>query len=355
MHDQRRIFDADAHVVEPFELFGDWVTPGTLPVDLPGTTPMVPCGDASRVADQLESRFDALSYLRAMDVEGIDACVLYPSQGLFAPFQPQLSAAESARACRAYNDWIAQYCSASPSRLFGSAVVPLADPTAAADETHRAASMGLVAVLVRPNYLYARNLGDAAYDTLYTAMEETQLVLAVHEGLGLRGPTVGSDRFESFVERHACSHPMEQMMAMASLVVGGALERHPGMRVAYLESGTGWLPYWLSRLDGHAEWMAAEECSHLALQPSQYFARQCAISTDSDDGLAAWVAARIGADHVMWASDFPHPDALYPRAVETFLTEMAEMEMPAAMLDAVLWDTPVNFYRLMGRLAPSPG
>jgi predicted TIM-barrel fold metal-dependent hydrolase len=301
----------------------------------------------------LESRFDAASYLRAMDAEGIDACVLYPSQGLFAPFQPQLDAAQSALACRAYNDWVAGYCGADRQRLFGAAVVPLADPVAAAHEVHRAAAMGLVAVMVRPNHLYSRNLGDADYDPLYDAVAEAQMMLAVHEGLGLRGPTVGSDRFETFAERHVCSHPMEQMMAMASLVIGGALERHPAMRVAYLESGTGWLPYWLSRLDGHTEWMAVEECAHLSLTPSEYFARQCVISTDSDDELAAWVTARVGADHVMWASDFPHPDALYPHAVETFVHEMAETGMNKAVLDAVFWDTPVDFYRLLDRVGPS--
>jgi predicted TIM-barrel fold metal-dependent hydrolase len=350
VHEQRRVFDADAHVVEPFDLFTDWVTPGTLPVDLPATTPMVPCGDAGRVADQLAARFDGPSYLRAMDVEGIDACVLYPSQGLFAPFQPGLDAAESARACRAYNDWVAGYCSVDPRRLFASAVVPLADPRIAADEVRRAAGLGLVAVLVRPNHLYSRNLGDAAYDQLYDAVEETHLVLAVHEGLGLRGPTAGSDRFRSFTERHACSHPMEQMMAMASLVVGGALERHATMRVAYLESGTGWLPYWMSRLDGHVEWMAAEECAHLSLKPSQYFARQCVISTDSDDELAAWVTERVGGDHVMWASDFPHPDALYPHAVTTFVAEMSETGMSDDALEAVLWTTPIDLYRLGDRV-----
>jgi predicted TIM-barrel fold metal-dependent hydrolase len=143
---------------------------------------------------------------------------------------------------------------------------------------------------------------------------------------------------------------MEQMAAMASLILGGALERHPRMRVAFLESGTGWLPYWLSRLDGHAEWMAGSECAGLSLTPTEYFARQCVISTDPDDPLVASVCARVGADHVMWASDFPHPDALYPHAVDSFLKEMAETSMPADHLDTLLWGTPMGFYRLHTRV-----
>jgi predicted TIM-barrel fold metal-dependent hydrolase len=141
------------------------------------------------------------------------------------------------------------------------------------------------------------------------------------------------------------SHPMEQMAAMGSLMLDGALERHPTMRVAFLESGTGWLPYWLARLDGHAEWMEETETAALTLTPSEYFDRQCVICTDPDDPLAAWVVSRVGADHVMWASDFPHPDALYPNAVTSFLAESAEHGLGGDDLATVLWETPVRCYR----------
>jgi predicted TIM-barrel fold metal-dependent hydrolase len=73
------------------------------------------------------------------------------------------------------------------------------------------------------------------------------------------------------------------------------------------------------------------------------------ICTDPDDPLAAWVAEEVGADHVMWASDFPHPDALYPEAVTAFLHESEEHGMPEADAATVLWDTPVEFYGLEAR------
>jgi len=146
----------------------------------------------------------------------------------------------------------------------------------------------------------ARPVAPDSPAPLYDALEETGLVLAVHEGLGVRGaPTIGRDVSETFAVRHAMSHPMEQMAAMASLMLEGALERHPAMRVAFLESGTGWLPYWLARLDGHAEWMRDTETAGLSLSPSEYFARQCMISTDPDDPLAAWTVSQVGADHVV--------------------------------------------------------
>ena len=125
------------------------------------------------------------------------------------------------------------------------------------------------------------------------------------------------------------------------------LERHDELRVAFLESGTGWLPYWLARLDEHREWMADTECAGLSLSPREYFARQCVISSDPEDTLAGFVIGAVGADHVMWASDFPHPDAHYPDAVDVFLDGLAGTDRDEQQ--AVLWDTPARFYRLDAR------
>jgi predicted TIM-barrel fold metal-dependent hydrolase len=348
VRDERRVLDADAHVIEPADAFGG--APGGLDaMDLPATTPREPCGDLTKLADFFADGCSAREYLRCLDHEGIDAVVLYPSLGLFVPFQPELTPTESADACRAYNEWIAAYCATDVSRLAGVGIVPIADPVLAASEARHAAELGLPGVMVRPNHLYGRSLGDHAYDAFYDVLEGAGLVLAVHEGLGVRGPTIGKDVSETFAVRHAMSHPMEQMAAMASLVLEGALERHPRLRAAFLESGTGWLPYWLARLDAHDEWMHDSETAALSLTPSEYFSRQCVICTDPDDPLAAWVVAQVGADHVMWASDFPHPDALYPEAVTSFLKESAEHGLDGADLDAVLWDTPVRFYGLEER------
>lgn len=345
----RRVFDADGHVIEPPHVFDRWVG-SRPPMDLPPATPMVPCGDFDLLADQFEHGFDATSYLRAMDASGIEAAVLYPSIGLFVPFLPDLQATESVAACRSYNDWIADYCGSHPNRLFGVGILPLIDPAEAEKEVHRCADLNLVAMMARPNHLYGRNLGDPAYDGVHEVLAGSELVLAVHEGLGLWGPTIGADRFSGFAARHALSHPMEQMAAMASLVFDGALERHPTLRVAFLESGTGWLPYWLHRLDEHREWLRGSECANLSLSASEYFARQCVISSEADDALAASVIASVGADHVMWASDFPHPDAVFPGAAAEFTERCARNGASEQDIAAVLWSTPVDFYRLQDRI-----
>jgi len=352
MRDGKRILDADAHVIEPGDVFGDAPSVGPELMDLPPSTPFQAVGDNAKLTDFFVAGCSADAYLRCMDTEGIDAVVLYPSMGLYVPYVPELDPGKSAAVCRAYNDWIAAYCATDSSRLAGVGIVPLADVRLASQEARHAADLGLPGVMVRPNHVYGRSLGARDYDPLYDVLEETRLVLAVHEGLGVRGaPTIGRDVSELFAVRHAMSHPMEQMAAMASLILEGALERHRTMRVAFLESGTGWLPYWLARLDGHAEWMHGTETGALSVTPSEYFARQCMISTDPDDPLAAWVVSQVGADHVVWASDFPHPDAMYPDAVTSFLKESAEHGLVDGELDAVLWDTPLRFYRLEDRFS----
>ncbi len=347
MRDGLRILDADAHVIEPGGVFGDAQRPDRNPIDIPPTTPTGACGDAD-LTDQWDHAWDAPSYLRAMDRQGIDAVVLYPSVGLFVPFQPDITADQAVAACRGYGEWVAGYCDTDPTRMAAVGIAPTADPAAAPALAREAHDLGLVGLLVRPNHLHGRDLGDPAYDALYEELAGLGMVLAVHEGLGVRGPTLGADRFDTFAAKHLCSHPMEQMAAMADLVLGGALERHPTLKVAFLESGTGWLPYWLARLDDHISWMRGSETAGLSLSATEYFARQCAISTDPEDPLVGRTIESVGADHVVWASDFPHPDAEFPGAVDEF---REANPLPDDVLQDVMWRTPEAFYGLVDRFS----
>ena len=341
------IIDADAHVIEPYGIFGAAQRLDRNPMELPAATPTTACGGAD-LSDQWDHAFDAASYLRAMDAQGIDAAVLDPSVGLFVPFQPEISIGEHVDACAGYNHWIAAYCGYRSARLAGVGIAPLGDPDRAVAAVSDALHHGLVGLMVRPNFLFGRNLGDRAYDGFFAALADAGLVLAVHEGLGVRGcPTIGGDRFDSFAARHLLSHPMEQMATMASLMLDGALERHPTLRVAFLESGTGWLPYWLARLDDHIHWMSDSETEGLSLSASEYFARQCCISTDPEDPLCARTVASVGADHVMWASDFPHPDAAFPDALEEFRHHNPDLAESDAT--TILSETPLDFYGLHDR------
>src|SRR5256885_6466634 len=143
MRDGRRIRDAGAHVGGPGDVFRDALRVGPGLMDLPPTTPFEAAGDTSKLADFFQSGCAADAYLRCMDTEGIDAVVLYPSIGLYAPYLPELDPKGSAAACRAYNDWIHGYCATDPSRLTGVGIAPLADATLAVDAARHAAELAL--------------------------------------------------------------------------------------------------------------------------------------------------------------------------------------------------------------------
>ena len=94
-----------------------------------------------------------------------------------------------------------------------------------------------------------------------------------------------------------------------SLFDYGVFDRFPRLKVLVLESGGGWIGYWLDRMD--TTWESPQ--GNLARQvlpekPGAYFRRQCWISADPDETALPGVMEVVGADRFFWASDFPHPD-----------------------------------------------
>ena len=127
-------------------------------------------------------------------------------------------------------------------------------------------------------------------------------------------PTLGSDRPFNPLVLHAISHSFEEMLAFAQLVSFGVLERHPSLKFVFLESGGGWAPFWVERLDEQAETFGGF-CPEMRLRPSEYFERQCWISYEVDEPTLPALLPFIGEDRVVWGSDYPHHDATFPGAV----------------------------------------
>ena len=303
--------------------------------------------------EALPGGFDPKQRLADMDGEGIDQAVLFPSVGLY--FWALDDAAAAVDIAVAYNDWLSSYCQADPGRLFGAAMLPMQDPDAAARELRRAhAELGFPAVFVRPNPCLGRSLSDPVYEPVWDAAEESGVAVGVHEGSSVIVPTLGSDRPFNPLVLHAVSHSFEQMLACAQLIAFGVLERHPGLRVVFLESGGGWAPFWLERLDEQAETFG-DFCPAMRLQPSEYFARQCWISFEVDEKTLPVLAPVIGERRVVWGSDYPHHDATFPGAVEALRRTMAPMDEAARR--RVLGENALELYRLPApaRSGASPG
>jgi predicted TIM-barrel fold metal-dependent hydrolase len=105
------------------------------------------------------------------------------------------------------------------------------------------------------------------------------------------------------------------MLAAMSVIWGGVVDRHPRLRVAFLESGGGWMAPWLDRMDRHFDDQGFNE-SAPKLRPSELFQRNCWISFEPVEGSLAILADYIGPDKIMWATDYPHQDGFFPGAPE---------------------------------------
>lgn len=294
-------------------------------------------------ADAVASDFDGPSNLRDMDREGVDVAVLFPTLGLYIMWADFIEPALSAAICRAYNNWLADYCSADSERLKGVMLLPLQDPALACQELRRASDeLGMVGIFWRPNMLRGRTLASADYDPVYELASQLGVTVCVHEGARTVLPQVGSEHYSEFT-RHAACHPLEQMLAVAHFCADGVLERHPALKVAHLEAGCGWLPFWLDRLDEH--WERASRREKLTPElPSTYFKRQCMISTEAGEEFVEDVVRHVGDDYLVMATDYPHPDAIgkFPELTVGALSGAADV--PEATRRKILWDNPARLY-----------
>jgi predicted TIM-barrel fold metal-dependent hydrolase len=142
-------------------------------------------------------------------------------------------------------------------------------------------------------------------------------------------------------------HAVENMGACMDLIVGGVLERHPKLRVVFLESGAGWAPWWLERMDEHwAGYFGPVDAPYLRTKPSAYFSRQCYISTEVDERFTTHVIEAFGDGCVTLGSDYPHGDGKYPHAIEEFLALETLSEVQKRK---ILWDNPARLYGLSAR------
>jgi uncharacterized protein len=367
MLDDAPVIDSDRHVVEPDDLWLTYMPEAmrdrapqptgrhSMFIDFNGvegpprrnfreggrSKGVLPMYADERFASAAAVDFDAASHRVDMEQEHIDLAVMFPTRGLvvfgMAGIAPDLVGA----AATAYNSWLADLCSEGDGRLHGVGAVSLYDIEGARKEVRRCVDeLGFVGIFIRPNPVLGRPLHHRDYEPLWREIAETGVPLCIHEGASVNLPQVAVDRFEEHAFWHACTHPMEQQMAMASLVLGGVLERNPDLRVGFLECGAGWLPYWMWRLDEAAE-LDEHELGKLSLTPSEYVRRQCFVSADSDEETAPFAVEALDGGHVVWGSDYPHPDAKFPHA----LTSLHGLPWrDPSHFRSIVWDNPREFF-----------
>lgn len=287
--------------------------------------------------------FDSELHVRAMKQMGVDVSFIYPTIGLWLlgidTMPPQLAGAFT----RAYNNWLHEFCSYDVQILKGVGAINIHAPEEMVSELRLVAEFGWKAVCLPPNPVKGRVLSDPTYEPFWMECERLNIAVGLHAAAHSRLPTTGADRFNTHFAMHACSHPMEQMMALLALLEGGVLERHPKLRVGFLESGCGWLPYWLWRLDEEYKNLHWEVKDNVKMKPSEYFRRQCFIAIEPCEPYLDQIIQYIGCDNLIFGSDYPHVDHK-PNIVEEAVT--LQERLPRKTVQKMLWDNPTRFYGL---------
>lgn len=351
MKGEFRVFDADMHTFEPDDLWVHYLDE-RFRTQAPQPKIRTPNSHQNqklrhshlRVAS--DAGYDTRTHLQAMDIECIDVGVLFGTRGRHVQMRDDLAPEFADALARAHNDWTHNFCNADPQRLKFAAQISYHDVNLAVREVERAVlQLGAVAVIGNPNPVNGRHIHDQYFEPLWQMIENLCVPVCFHPtGVwGLRDD-IGA-RFVGHAGTHmitnAARNPFELMLAFASFVAGGVLERHPKLICGFLEGGCAWLPWWLWRLDDTWEKFPEDADVELSLRPSEYFKRQCYIGADAGEPYLGEVVAAIGDANIVITTDYPHRDSLFPEAIQCFVDRN---DLSAVTKAKILWSNVVCLY-----------
>ena len=282
--------------------------------------------------------------LRLKDLyrDGVQDVVLYGILGASMRINDDAAAAEM---LRIYNDWLGDFCATHPDRFAGLACIPNHDIDAAVAEIKRVAKQGVVrGIEISRRHDMAR-LWDPWWEPVWEAIAATGLPLHFHTIGGGNRPDLSKLAPKTALAARAAGITNFQMVmsdVLLSMIFSGVLERHPTLKVVIGEAGIGWIPYVLNRMD--AEWEDQFKELDLKMPPSRYWRRQC-YATYQTDPIGTKLVDEIGEDNIMWASDFPHPDGIWPDSQEYIARELSHL--PAATRRKIVCDNAARLYRFV--------
>ncbi len=308
----KRVGDVDHLVIEDGQMIAGigLISNAGARFDAPETI-----SDHASFDDVHEGGYDPAQHLRDMAIDGVYGEVLYPSQGLFyyKVADPQLFSA----ICRAYNDWLSEFCSVDPDRLKAIAMVNVDDISDAVGELERTAKLGFVGAMITEYPLEERRYDHPDYEPLWAAAADLDMSLSLHTATR----RVLSNA--ALVERtvHDASRRATKVflpaLSMCDMIFSGVFDRYPSLRLAIVEFELSWVPYVLTNMDytyreRHEEAQYRFKGDTL---PSDFFAQNVYLSFQEDE-VGIRLRDRIGVDCMMWGSDYPHSESTFPRSRE---------------------------------------
>jgi predicted TIM-barrel fold metal-dependent hydrolase len=299
-------------------------------------------------ASQVEPR------LALMDQQGVWAQLVYPNTVGFGGQQlGKVADLELRNACaEIYNNAMADLQAESGNRLFPMAVMPWWDVDSCIREIARVKELGLVGVNITPDPQEhgLPDLSTEYWTPLFSALEDYDMPLNFHIGASATQSTYSGTApwpTRDADEKLAIGSAMiflSNGRVIANMIFGGILERHPRLRVASVESGVGWLPFFLQALDYQLDDTAPKLRKQLSLRPSEYFRRQMAACFWFEHDLLIPSIKWLGEDNCLFETDFPHPTCLYPDPVTRALAVFEDVD--DAFRRKAFGENAVRFYSL---------
>jgi len=280
--------------------------------------------------------------VKEMERDGVDAEVIFGILGSASKIQDPEAANEM---FRIYNDWLKDFCSHYPDRHIGLACIPYGDIERAVEEIYRVAKMGLRGVEVSCSW-DMEPMWHPCWEPLWTAVNEVGLPLHFHTF-----PTTApraKEMSSNHVKRAAMftgvsAFQMGLIHILAAMMGAGVFERYPNIRVSLGESGIGWLPYALDRMDFEFEDRFRDL---MTMKPSEYWHRQCRATFQYDPIGPMLVNANdlLTEDTLMWGSDYPHTDGIWPES-DQYIADQFKGLSPS-QIKKITCDNAAKFYNL---------
>jgi predicted TIM-barrel fold metal-dependent hydrolase len=298
--------------------------------------------------------------IKDQDRDSVQAEVLYGILGATSRLNDPEAAVE---VIRVYNEWLAGFCEGHPDRFVGLAAIPNNPLEAAIAEVERVAKRGACRGLDIANSADLKPLWDPYWEPLWEIINGTGLPLHFHTVGGylpdhirkimfLGGdpsraslpdaPNVPMPVARAAFATNITHFQINMANILTSMIFAGVLEKFPRIRLVLGESGIGWIPYVLWRMD--AEWEDQFKDLSLKMPPSGYWKRQC-YATYQTDPIGVKLIDELGADRIMWGSDFPHPDGIWPDSREYIQKELGHL--PAAVRRKVICENAGKLYGLI--------
>jgi uncharacterized protein len=309
------------------KVWGSWAGKLLGQEQLTRPKPLYNAFDRGGIIDQ-SARRPAVAELRLadMDRDGVQ------TQVIFGPIF-QISTDDSALrvACyRVYNDWLMEFCAAAPDRLIGVPMLP-ETPDGATEELLRLATKGGVRQVTLMIANIKPKLDDPAWEKLWTALEDTGIILSWHITVFVGKPGDRVAGKPASVFENTKFFMANFLEPFVDLFAWGILERHPKLKLVMAEAGTGWLPWLVQELD-YRHWRLWEATDFwadkggiaLETKPSELFKRQI-YATFQEDHAAMALIPFFGEGHLLWASDYPHPDSVWPNSRAAIERQMRDL------------------------------